>query len=205
MDAIWRTRSAVFFLFGRYDISSFVFRSFRPFHPGRLSDLLDEEGGAIDQIIRSKGVFWLATQMHRCGMWSNAGKLISLTPGRRWAAAVPRAEWPPGLGEELERLGAWKEPWGDRKTELVVIGVHMDKEKAREALERCLLTDEEMELGPEVWATWEDPIADEDWVVGEDDDDDEAGENHHHDHHDHEHAADGSCLVHTEEKEGTNE
>jgi hypothetical protein len=38
---------------------------------------------------------------------------------------------------------------------LVFIGVDMDKIVLLSRLEDCLLTPEEMELGPNLWKTWE--------------------------------------------------
>ena len=38
----------------------------------------------------------------------------------------------------------WKAPWGDRRTELVVIGQDMDHAAVKAALEACVVTDEEM-------------------------------------------------------------
>jgi hypothetical protein len=57
----------------------------------------------------------------------------------------------------------WEEPFGDRRQEVVLIGVHLDEAYTRSLLDNCLLTDTEMEQGPEAWAKWEDPFPS--WVV----------------------------------------
>src|SRR5690606_14493878 len=43
------------------DIKSFVYRARRPFHPGRLWACLEETWPGV---LRSKGLFWLATRMN---------------------------------------------------------------------------------------------------------------------------------------------
>ena len=53
-------------------------------------------------------------------------------------------------------------PWGDRHTELVLIGVDMDKLAVLAALQLACLTDAEMAVGngnaPEAWQTMNDPF-----------------------------------------------
>jgi G3E family GTPase len=146
-----------------YGISSFVYRARRPFHPARLVDVLESD--ALDCLVRSKGLVWLATRFNDVGEWSQAGEVVSLTSGGQWWAASPRAEWPsdPTLLAEIESVteGAW----GDRRQELVVIGEHMDHAAVRAALDACLLTDAEMARGPKAWRRLPDPFA-EAWDAG---------------------------------------
>eukprot|EP00877_Chromochloris_zofingiensis_P002580 jgi/Chrzof1/12322/Cz06g30090.t1 len=63
---------------------------------------------------------------------------------------------------------SWDPLWGDRCQELVWIGINMDQASQRAMLDACLLTDEEMALGPEGWSQFEDPLPD--WLTDEADD-----------------------------------
>jgi len=136
-----------------YGIRSFVFRARRPFHPQRLWELLHEEWPGV---LRSKGIFWLATRMEQCGIWSQAGASCRIEPGGRWWAAV--ATQPDDPAEAAALAAIWDDRWGDRRQELVFIGQDLDEPALRARLERCLLTDEEMALGPEEWQTFSDPF-----------------------------------------------
>ena len=136
-----------------YGISSFVYRARRPFHPQRLWDVIST---GWDGVLRAKGLVWLASRNAMVGLWSQAGMSISFDPGGRWYAAVPREEWP----EDPETLqwvhNVWHEEVGDRRQELVFIGIDYDPQAMREALDFCLLTDEEMATGEAGWAKYED-------------------------------------------------
>jgi G3E family GTPase len=142
-----------------YGISSFVFRARRPFHPQRLWDLLT--GDDFGSVLRSKGILWLATRMEMAGLWSQAGQCCRLGPAGYWWAAVPLEHWP-DEPEEVARINEqFVGPYGDRRQELVVIGQNLDRVVVESALEMCLLSDEEMAAGAELWATFDDPW--EDW------------------------------------------
>jgi G3E family GTPase len=140
-----------------YGIRSFTYRSRRPFHPQRLWEVLADEW---DGLYRSKGFFWLATRPEVVGLWSQAGPVISLSPAGHWLAAQP-----PAALEELDDAeraeveATWDPYYGDRSTELVFIGRHLDERAIRSGLDACLLTDAELSLGEAVWARLPDPFA----------------------------------------------
>jgi len=139
-------------------VSSFVYRARRPFHPQRLWDFW-MEGEHTPNILRSKGYFWLATRNAMSGFWSHAGQVVAAEPGGTWWAETPRAEWPtddPELLAELESV--WDEVWGDRRQELVLIGQDLDAVAVEDALNKCLLTDSEMQSGPSSWGRLTDPF-----------------------------------------------
>jgi G3E family GTPase len=139
-----------------YGITSFVYRARRPFHPQRLWDLL--QSPAVRSLIRSKGFVWLATRHDVAGVWSQAGKVMSLNPAGYWYAALPKSKWPDSV-EELDELDRnWVDPFGDRRQELVLIGKHLNEKEFRQSLDGCLLTIEEIELQPEGWSAFSDPF-----------------------------------------------
>jgi hypothetical protein len=114
-----------------------------------------------------KGFFWLATRMEEVGAWSQAGAAGSVTGAGFWWAAAPKTAWPDDEETRAEIDSMWKEPHGDRRQELVMIGIRMDEAALRAGFDRCLLTDDELAGGPAAWARFEDPF--EQWHGGEDD------------------------------------
>jgi G3E family GTPase len=138
-----------------YGIDSFVFRADRPFHPERFFQLLHLKW---DGVLRSKGFFWLATRMDMVGLFSRAGGLTRFEPVGIWAAALPPGERADEATLRAEFGALWHPQWGDRRQELVVIGQHMPRADLEEALRICLLTDDELALGPAGWLTLRDPF-----------------------------------------------
>ncbi len=145
-----------------YGISSFVYRARRPFHPERL---LTEIQRGFPGCVRSKGWLWMATRHDLVGAWSIAGQSLTLTPAGFWEVVV-RAD----AGEETEHEHThlddvarqlpehWDPVWGDRRQELVFIGVGMDREALSARLDSALLAAEEMSAGPAVWSSFADPF-----------------------------------------------
>ncbi|MDX1957789.1 MAG: zinc metallochaperone GTPase ZigA [Leptospiraceae bacterium] len=138
-----------------YGLSSFAYKSRLPFHPERFYRLIEERW---EGVIRSKGLFWLASRMEIVGNWSQAGNVCRAEGIGTWAAIVPKDELPDDeeLLSEIEAV--WEEPFGDRRQEIVFIGSNMDQEKLRRKLDRCLLSDEEMKLGETEWKKFPDPF-----------------------------------------------
>ncbi len=138
-----------------YGISSFVIRARRPFHPARLHAYLGSEWPGV---LRSKGFFWLASRMAEVGTWSQAGPACHTGRGGFWWAAMPPEAWPsePALAARIQ--ASFVAPYGDRRQELVLIGMGMDEAALRRGFEACLLSDAELALGPAAWRAFDDPF-----------------------------------------------
>ena len=149
-----------------YGVSSFVYRARRPFHPARLADFVQSD--LMDAVLRSKGTIWLANRPQDTILWSQAGDELALDLVGTWWADTPRDEWPQDPAERATIEAAWQEPYGDRRQELVFIGLHMPHAPIIARLDACLLTDEELALGPEGWRAFDDPFPawEEDAEVG---------------------------------------
>jgi len=140
---------------GELDIQSFVYRARRPFHPGRLWAYLEE---AWPGVLRSKGLFWLATRMNESGLWSQAGKACSHQSAGRWWSSVPRELWPEDETLRASIMAEFRGPFGDRRQEIVIIGQDLDEAQLRARLDACLIDPLEMRLGPIGWAQLPDPF-----------------------------------------------
>ncbi|WP_405604924.1 GTP-binding protein [Polaribacter sp. Asnod1-A03] len=130
-----------------YGINSFVFRTKKPFHPNRFLNYLNTE--FPQNIIRSKGLFWLASRSDQALLWSSAGGSCKADAAGVWWASMSFGE---RIGsavfmenkEEIEQ--DWSIEYGDRKIELVFIGQYLEKEKMIAQLNNCLLTEAEEEI-----------------------------------------------------------
>jgi G3E family GTPase len=116
-----------------YGISSTVFRSQVPFHPGRLWTFVTEglDSGRFGQILRSKGFFWLASRPHVTGLWSQAGSVARFEPsGARDADSAQ--------GQEL-----------------VFIGTGLPTNALQAALADCLMTGGEKLSAVDPFPAWD--------------------------------------------------
>lgn len=140
----------------KYGFESFAYHARRPFHPARFNKFFSEGGFA--GAVRSKGYVWLATRMELSGIWQHAGRIGSLQCQGEWWCCTPADERPddPELDAYIASIS--EEPFGDRRQEIIIIGLNLDEADFRARLDHCLLTDAEFALGPEGWADFEDPI-----------------------------------------------
>lgn len=130
-----------------YGIGSITFRSRRPFHAERFLDFVNKK--FPQNIIRSKGLFWLASRPDQALVWSSAGGSCKVDAAGVWWVSMSFGERignPTFLQNQEHIESDWDTAFGDRKIELVFIGQYLEKEKLREELKKCLLTDVEVEL-----------------------------------------------------------
>jgi G3E family GTPase len=141
-----------------YGISSFVYRARRPFHPARLAAVFHDN--MMRSLLRSKGLIWLATRNDDAIQWSYAGRIGRFSRGGRWFASVPADQQPTGpeVDDYLNRY--WVQPYGDRRQEIVFIGIKMPQQRIVRLLNGALLNEDELQLGESAWAALPDPLPD---------------------------------------------
>lgn len=124
-----------------YGISSFTVRERRPFHPQRLYEWLQKP---VHGVVRAKGFFWIAPYPQLALFFSQAGtqKRVDMA-GYPWSA-VDAAQWPREAELRDEIRSQFEQPWGDRRQELVFIGMNVEESAVREDLKRCVMTEEEL-------------------------------------------------------------
>ena len=130
-----------------YGISSFVFRDKRPFHPDRFWNYIGEEWHA--GIIRSKGLFWIASRPNDALNWSQAGGSLRAESAGVWWASMSfkeRSQYASFLNNQAQIESRWDKRFGDRQNELVIIGQDLNEEIICQELEKCLCTEEEIKL-----------------------------------------------------------
>ncbi|MBR3121673.1 MAG: cobalamin biosynthesis protein CobW, partial [Oceanobacillus sp.] len=106
-------------------------------------------------VVRSKGFFWLASRNDVSGLLSQAGPSIAIQEAGKWIATYPKQEQSGILEEDPDLAKYWDDNYGDRMTELVFIGIELDKEGIIKSLDQCLLSDGEMNLD---WNQLHDPL-----------------------------------------------
>lgn len=140
-----------------YGIGSFVYHARKPFHPQKFYDFLHGKNLA-GKLIRSKGYFWLATRPEFAGQWNQAGGIARYGFAGMFWKAVPKERWPEDEDYLASIQNNWQEPFGDMRQELVFIGQGLDRDAVCDALDDCLLTEEELLAGKGYWAGLPDPF-----------------------------------------------
>ncbi len=125
-----------------YGLRSFVFRERKPFHPERFWKYSSAHWPA--NIIRSKGLFWIASRPGEALNWSQAGGSLRADKAGAWWSAIPEPEWSMRGGDLAYIKKRMDSEWGDRQQELVIIGQDLDQDQITQELKACLLNDDEI-------------------------------------------------------------
>jgi len=128
-----------------YGISSVVFRDRRPFHKERWFRFLKEEFPS--NIIRSKGLFWLAERPGEAFNFSQAGGSSQMEKAGVWWSSMSyreRINYADFVENQAFIESKWDKQFGDRLNEIVFIGQDMDKSMLLQQLEKCLLNEYEL-------------------------------------------------------------
>ncbi|TAH27141.1 MAG: GTP-binding protein [Cytophagales bacterium] len=127
-----------------YGITSFVFRARAPFHPERFAKYVHQD--FPPEIIRSKGIFWLASRPDNALNWGQAGGSLRADSAGVWWDSLDKKErmlHPTFLENREMILERWDEVYGDRMNEIVIIGQNINEEQITKELQACLCTDKE--------------------------------------------------------------
>lgn len=128
-----------------YGIGSFVYRTKKPFDPVRFREFVLHKFPM--NIIRSKGLFWIASRPEQALIWGQAGGSLRTDSAGVWWASMPfneRFNNPVFINNQKEIEKDWGSTYGDRKNEIVFIGQNMDESLMRANLDACLSTNEEL-------------------------------------------------------------
>ena len=140
-----------------YGISSFSFVARRPFYPEKFHKFLHDTD-KFGKLIRSKGYFWLGSRPEFVGQWSQAGGIASYGYAGMFWKSVPKEDWPSDAESLASIKNNWEDPFGDMRQELVFIGQKLDQDSIINALNECLLSDEDLRKGEAYWVTLSDPF-----------------------------------------------
>lgn len=118
-----------------YGVKSFVYRARKPFDPQKFHAFLNSEWPGV---VRAKGFFWLATRPDFVGEVSQAGAFVRHQGIGRWWTAIPQSRWPntPEFDDLIRHY--WDDVYGDRRQEIVFIGIDYDEAALRARLDGCL-------------------------------------------------------------------
>ena len=117
-----------------YGLDSFVYNSRRPFDEGKFLDLMRSE---LPGVVRAKGFYWTTQMPKYVGLVSIAGKILRNEYLGKWwiemlADGEVREEEIPEIVEQ-----SWQPELGDRRQELVFIGIDLDRKAIIKGLEAC--------------------------------------------------------------------
>ncbi|EGQ3453579.1 GTP-binding protein [Staphylococcus pseudintermedius] len=134
-----------------YGISSFVYRRRLPFHAERFNAFLENMS---ESIVRAKGIAWLAQYNNVACLVSQAGTAVDIHPVTFWVASMPKAERAAILQERPDVRADWDPEYGDRHTQLVMIGIDLDEAAITAQLDACLLNSQEIDVD---WSQFSEP------------------------------------------------
>lgn len=117
--------------------------------PAAAAALRAARDAAFGRILRAKGFAWLSTRPHAVGELSIAGSIAALRCGGPWYASLPIEAWPAEGSDARRALDADVADAvafphvGDRRQEIVFIGIGIDTASLEGALDSCLVRSEE--------------------------------------------------------------
>lgn len=119
---------------GDYGLQSFVYRARYPLSHDKLLALMR---AGFKGLLRAKGFFWSDRQPERVGFLSLAGDSLRFDHLGKWfytrvrEGTMDRSQLPPNAWQ------VWEGEQGDRRQEIVFIGIDLDRKAIEDQLRRC--------------------------------------------------------------------
>lgn len=134
-----------------YGISSFVYKRRLPFHAERFNQWMEN---MQNNIIRAKGIVWLAQYNHVACLFSQAGSFVNIHPITYWVDAMKEEQKREILDDRPEVKENWDPEYGDRETQFVIIGSDLNVDEITKSLDKCLVDSQEIDAD---WSQLHDP------------------------------------------------
>lgn len=134
-----------------YGISSFVYNRRLPFHAERFNEWLENMS---PNIVRAKGIIWLAQYNDVACLLSQAGSSCNIHPVTYWVATMSERQQRQILNTREDVANDWDLEFGDRQTQFVIIGTDLNQEAITRQLDDCLINTEEIDQD---WRLLQDP------------------------------------------------
>lgn len=122
-----------------YGLETFLFNARKPFLESRFLELMRN---GLPGVLRAKGFYWTERRPEQVGLLSIAGKMMRADYlSEWWHTMIQRrnTDW-----EEVPEVvrQSWLPVFGDRRQELVFIGIDLDREAIEKALTDCFVDEQ---------------------------------------------------------------
>jgi G3E family GTPase len=126
----------------------------RPFHASRLIEAFEDR--AVPGLVRARGHLWVATRPATLLELEATSSGLELAAAGAWLEALRGQDVTPDRRRRADAI--WHPYWGDRASDLALVLIDHPPADAFAALDRCLLTDEELSHGEVGWRQLPDPL-----------------------------------------------
>ena len=122
-------------------LTTLHYENYRPWHPQRLNELLQQRIGAEEfgKVIRSVGFTRFATRSSIVAQWDQVGQMISFAP--IFEPLIADSELPIALGQDM-----------------CFLGHNLDHDGLIRAIDESVMSDTELLQGAESWLNFADPF-----------------------------------------------
>ncbi len=119
-----------------YGISTWLYRARKPFRHYEFLNCIRHE---FPELLRAKGYYWSDDKPEQAGFISMAANVLRMDYSGEWFIELCKKgkQTRDQLPESLEKV--WDDNVGDRRQELVFIGIDLDTEKLQKMLDACLV------------------------------------------------------------------